>query len=104
MGCDTAVNVLFFQRRFCLGPGVKNKLKLLCYVFTIVRFPCYPFNENLVLFTQAKSQFKRRSTANNVEIQIPVPIDADSPKFKVRLSHIHCRRSGDWNIFWTVYY
>lgn len=32
---------------------------------------------------QAKSQFKRRSTANNVEIHIPVPEDADSPKFKV---------------------
>uniref|UniRef100_A0AC34FEN7 MHD domain-containing protein n=1 Tax=Panagrolaimus sp. ES5 TaxID=591445 RepID=A0AC34FEN7_9BILA len=31
---------------------------------------------------KAKSQFKRRSTANNVEIIIPVPSDADSPKFK----------------------
>lgn len=29
---------------------------------------------------KAKSQFKRRSTANNVEIIIPVPNDADSPK------------------------
>ena len=34
-------------------------------------------------FVKAKSQFKRRSTANNVEITIPVPSDADSPKFKV---------------------
>ncbi|KAI8828631.1 Mu homology domain-containing protein [Chytriomyces cf. hyalinus JEL632] len=31
---------------------------------------------------KAKAQFKRRSTANNVEIIIPVPEDADSPKFK----------------------
>ncbi|KAI1286306.1 AP-1 complex subunit mu-1 [Halotydeus destructor] len=31
---------------------------------------------------KAKSQFKRRSTANNVEIIVPVPADADSPKFK----------------------
>jgi hypothetical protein len=31
---------------------------------------------------KAKSQFKRRSTANNVEIEVPVPADADSPKFK----------------------
>jgi len=37
----------------------------------------------LFVFLQAKSQFKRRSTANNVEIHIPVPPDADSPKFKV---------------------
>lgn len=31
---------------------------------------------------KAKAQFKRRSTANNVEITVPVPADADSPKFK----------------------
>jgi len=31
---------------------------------------------------KCKSQFKRRSTANNVVINIPVPNDADSPKFK----------------------
>jgi AP-1 complex subunit mu len=31
---------------------------------------------------KAKSQFKRRSIANNVEITIPVPSDADSPRFR----------------------
>ena len=31
---------------------------------------------------RARSQFKRRSTANNVEIIMSVPGDADSPKFK----------------------
>lgn len=31
---------------------------------------------------QARSQFKSRSTANNVSILVPVPSDADSPKFK----------------------
>lgn len=31
---------------------------------------------------KAKSQFKRRSTATNVEISIPVPSDADSGQFK----------------------
>ena len=35
---------------------------------------------------KAKAQFKRRSTANNVEIIVPVPDDADTPKFKVS----HC--------------
>ncbi len=29
------------------------------------------------------AQFKRRSTASNVEIYVPVPDDADSPKFRV---------------------
>ncbi|KAJ7603997.1 Mu homology domain-containing protein [Mycena polygramma] len=28
------------------------------------------------------AQFKRRSTANNVEIHVPVPDDADSPRFR----------------------
>ena len=37
------------------------------------------------IMVKAKSQFKRRSTANNVEIYIPVPSDADSPKFKTTL-------------------
>lgn len=32
---------------------------------------------------KCKAQFKRRSTANNVEIYVPVPEDADSPKFRV---------------------
>jgi hypothetical protein len=33
---------------------------------------------------KAKAQFKRKSTANNVEIEVPVPDDADTPKFKVK--------------------
>lgn len=32
---------------------------------------------------KARAQFKRKSTANNVEIEVPVPDDADTPKFKV---------------------
>jgi AP-1 complex subunit mu len=34
---------------------------------------------------KVRGQFKRRSTANNVEIYVPVPDDADSPKFRVGL-------------------
>merc|ERR1711892_569902 len=34
------------------------------------------------IMVKARSQFKRRSTANNVEILVPVPSDADSPKFR----------------------
>jgi AP-1 complex subunit mu len=32
---------------------------------------------------KCKAQFKRRSTANSVEIYVPVPDDADTPKFRV---------------------
>ena len=40
------------------------------------------------IMVKAKSQFKRRSTANNVEIMIPVPNDADSPKFKTTIGKL----------------
>ena len=35
---------------------------------------------------KCKAQFKRRSTANNVEIYVGVPDDADSPRFRVSVS------------------
>lgn len=38
---------------------------------------------------QAKAQFKRRSTANNVQIIIPVPDDADTPKFRTNIGTVH---------------
>jgi AP-1 complex subunit mu len=37
---------------------------------------------------KAKSNYKRRSTANNVEIIIPVPNDADSPDFKTSIGKV----------------
>ena len=46
---------------------------------------------------KVKAQFKRRSTANNVEIFISVPEDADSPKFRVCFVQTDpgCNRIGD---------
>eukprot|EP00922_Rhytidocystis_sp_ex-Travisia-forbesii_P055276 GHVS01081864.1.p1 GENE.GHVS01081864.1~~GHVS01081864.1.p1 ORF type:complete len:511 (+),score=100.99 GHVS01081864.1:230-1534(+) len=37
---------------------------------------------------KAKSQFKSRSVANNVEIHIPVPPDVDCPSFKTSVGHV----------------
>jgi hypothetical protein len=37
---------------------------------------------------KVKGQFKRRSTANNVEIFVPVPDNAESPKFRVRRARV----------------
>lgn len=39
--------------------------------------------------SQAKAQFKRRSTANNVQISIPVPEDADTPRFRTNIGTVH---------------
>ena len=43
---------------------------------------------------KVKAQFKRRSTANNVEIFVSVPEDADTPKFRV--SGVRC-----WGVDWA---
>ncbi|KAI8846220.1 Mu homology domain-containing protein [Chytridium lagenaria] len=37
---------------------------------------------------KSKAQFKRRSTANNVEITVPVPEDADSPMFQTNVGYV----------------
>lgn len=50
---------------------------------------------------RAKSQFKRRSTANNVEIIIAVPTDADSPKFKVQVGSVKYTPEKNC-IVWTI--
>ena len=61
---------------------------------------------------KAKSQFKRRSTANNVEIIIPVPNDADGPKFKTTIGkhelniafNISCTKSSVFYLFKSINY
>ena len=48
-----------------------------------------------------KSNFKKKSTANNVEILIPVPSDADTPEFKTSIGKVEYRPESDcfaWNI------
>jgi AP-1 complex subunit mu len=42
----------------------------------------------VVINVKAKSQFRKRSVANNVEISIPVPRDADSPRFKASTGNV----------------
>lgn len=49
---------------------------------------------------KVKAQFKRRSTANNVEIYVPVPDDADSPKFRVSVSPVDLKRA---HIYLSIY-
>eukprot|EP00656_Telonema_subtile_P016082 TRINITY_DN1847_c0_g1_i6.p1 TRINITY_DN1847_c0_g1~~TRINITY_DN1847_c0_g1_i6.p1 ORF type:complete len:310 (-),score=58.48 TRINITY_DN1847_c0_g1_i6:94-1023(-) len=50
---------------------------------------------------KAKSQFKQRSTANNVEIRIPVPPDACSPSFKTSVGTVKYAPEQDC-IIWTI--
>ena len=64
------------------------KVGFLSFLFDDGRRFAKPFSVTSQLTTcaQAKSQFKSRSSANGVEIRIPVPPDVDSPSFKVSLS------------------
>jgi AP-1 complex subunit mu len=50
---------------------------------------------------KAKSQFKQRSVANNVEVCIPVPPDADSPSFKAGTGSARYAPEKDC-IIWTI--
>jgi len=50
---------------------------------------------------KAKSQFKQRSTANNVEIVVPVPPDADSPSFKTSIGTVKYAPERD-AVVWTI--
>jgi len=50
---------------------------------------------------KAKSQFKARSIANNVQIIVPVPPDADTPKFKATMGS--CKYTPeDQAAVWTI--
>ena len=50
---------------------------------------------------KAKSQFKSRSIANNVEIVIPVPRDVDSPSFKASIGSVTYYPDRD-AVVWTI--
>jgi len=50
---------------------------------------------------KAKTQFKTKSVANNVEIFIPVPPDADSPKFKANMGTVRYAPEKD-AIIWSI--
>lgn len=50
---------------------------------------------------KAKSQFKNRSIANNVEIIIPVPRDVDTPSFKASIGTVTYFPDKD-AIVWTI--
>ena len=53
-------------------------------------YTLYYSHSRIEYMIKAKSQFKSRSIANNVEIIIPVPPDVDSPSFKASIGRCIC--------------
>lgn len=58
-------------------------------------------HSRIEFMVKAVSNFKRRCTANNVVIKIPVPEDADSPKFRTSIGTV--KYAADENAFaWSI--
>lgn len=75
-----------------------NQIKPLLWIESVIERHAHSRVEYMI---KAKSQFKRRSTANNVEVIIPVPADADSPKFKTTIGAVKYNPEQNaiiWNI------
>jgi len=58
-------------------------------------------NSRVVFEIKAKSQFKQRSTANNVQITVPVPKNAATPKLKASFGTVKYAPEKD-ALLWTI--
>lgn len=77
---------------------LNTHIKPLIWIESVIERHAHSRVEYMV---KAKSQFKRRSTANNVEILIHVPSDADSPKFKTTIGH--CKYVPEQScVIWSI--
>ncbi|XP_035280127.1 AP-1 complex subunit mu-1-like isoform X2 [Anguilla rostrata] len=79
---DKDPTVVAVWTSICLQEG---RVKPLIWIESVIEKHSH---SRIEIMIKAKSQFKRRSTANNVEIHIPVPTDADSPKFKTTVGGV----------------
>lgn len=78
--------------------NTQSSVKPLIWIESVIERHAH---SRVLIMVKAKSQFKRRSTANSVEIIIPVPADADSPKFKTSIGTI--RYTPEINsIVWSI--
>jgi len=77
---------------------LNTNVKPLIWIEAIIESHSHSRVEYLV---KARSQFKQRSTANNVQIFVPVPPDADSPKFKASIGSVKYVPEKD-AILWTI--
>lgn len=58
-------------------------------------------SSRIEIVAKARAQFKKRSSANNVEIFIPVPEDADSPRFRTSTGSVKWRPESS-AIVWKI--
>ncbi|KAF6770424.1 hypothetical protein AHF37_09829 [Paragonimus kellicotti] len=77
---------------------LNTHVKPLIWVEAIIEKHAHSRMEYMV---KAKAQFKRRSTANQVEIHIPVPSDVDSPRFKTTMGSAKYMPETNM-VVWTI--
>jgi len=81
-----------------LSYRLTTNIKPLFWIEAIVESHAHSRIEYLI---KAKSQFKLRSVANDVKIVIPVPPDADSPKFRQSIGTVKYAPEKD-AIIWSI--
>eukprot|EP00299_Pterocystis_sp_00344_P011205 c5182_g1_i1.p1 GENE.c5182_g1_i1~~c5182_g1_i1.p1 ORF type:complete len:453 (-),score=107.96 c5182_g1_i1:121-1404(-) len=77
---------------------LNTQVKPLIWIEAVVESHSHSRVEYMI---KAKAQFKQRSSANNVEILVPVPPDADSPQFKTSIGSVKYSPERD-AISWTI--
>lgn len=58
-------------------------------------------SSRIEFLVKVRSNYKRRSTANNVEIHLPVPADVESPEFKCSIGKVEYVPEKDCAV-WTI--
>jgi len=77
---------------------LNTQVKPLIWIEAVVESHSHSRVEYMV---KAKAQFKQRSSANNVEIIVPVPPDADTPQFKTNIGSVKYSPEKD-AVVWTI--
>eukprot|EP00112_Aurelia_sp_Birch-Aquarium-sp1_P018843 Seg4563.1 transcript_id=Seg4563.1/GoldUCD/mRNA.D3Y31 product="AP-1 complex subunit mu-1" protein_id=Seg4563.1/GoldUCD/D3Y31 len=81
-----------------MGYRLSTHVKPLIWIEAVIERHAHSRVEYMI---KAKSQFKKRSTANNVEVVIPVPEDADCPKFKTTIGNVKYAPEQS-SVIWTI--
>lgn len=86
------------------GEFILMDYRMTARVKPLILVECTIENQNqakIEYLIKAKAQFKSKSTANNVEILIPVPSDVDSPSFKTNIGTV-VYVPADNGMLWTI--
>lgn len=71
-------------------------------LFTVDLIIERPSQTKIEFMVKAKSNFKQKSTANNVDIYIPVPDDAEKPTFKCGYGSVEYVPDKDNSMCWNL--